>query len=244
MKEWYQDWFASDEYLNLYAHRDDVDADKLLELILEETGPVEDASILDAACGAGRHAINLTVRGYNVIGFDLSKSLLQIAKQNSAKKNVKVDLFCADLRRISLNKKFDLVLNLFTSFGYFTNDKENFTFIRSAYQLLNDNSYYVLDFLNAKYIVNHLIPESVSVYEDKKITELRKIHENRVVKQIIIQNKSEERIYHESVQLYSKEEIITEFGKIGFTFIKNFGDYEGSTFDPEKSKRLILFFRK
>ena len=59
MKEWYKDWFSSDEYLSLYPHRDDEDAEKLLELILTETNPVKNASVLDAACGAGRHSINL-----------------------------------------------------------------------------------------------------------------------------------------------------------------------------------------
>lgn len=244
MKEWYKDWFGSDEYLSLYSHRDDKDAEKLLELILSEINTINNASILDAACGAGRHSINLASKGYNVVGFDLSKTLLRIAKQDALKKNINVDLFCGDLRKIFLRKNFDLIINLFTSFGYFYSDEENFCFIRTAYHLLNKNCYYVLDFLNSNYIVNHLVPESVTEYDNKKIIERRRIEGNRVVKQIIIQNESTQSKYMESVRLYSKAEIVAEFGKIGFSLIKEIGDYDGSIFSSEKSNRLILFFRK
>lgn len=244
MKEWYKDWFSSDEYLNLYSHRDDEDAEKLLELILTETNPVKNALVLDAACGAGRHSINLASRGYHVVGFDLSKSLLRRAKQDAYKKNVDVSLFCGDLRKISLNKKFDLILNLFTSFGYFPGDEENFSFVRTAYHLLNEKCFYLLDFLNSSYLLNHLIPETVKEFENKKIIERRRIQGNRVVKQIIIQNGITESSYLESVRLYSKEKIVSEFEQIGFNLVKEFGDYDGSIFNAEKSQRLILFFRK
>ena len=244
MKEWYKDWFSSDEYLNLYPHRDDEDADNLLDLILIETNPVKNASVLDAACGAGRHAINLVSRGYHVVGFDLSKSLLRVAKQDAFKKKVVVDLFCGDLRKISLNKKFDLILNLFTSFGYFLSDEENFSFVRSAYHMLNDNGFYVLDFLNSNYIRNNLILETVREFENKKVTEQRRIQVDRVVKQITIQNGLTKNSYAESVQLYSKEKIVSEFEKIGFNWCKEFGDYDGSIFDVDKSQRLILCFQK
>ena len=244
MKEWYKDWFSSDEYLNLYPHRDDEDAEKLLDLVLAETKPVRNASILDAACGAGRHSINLASRGYNVVGFDLSKSLLRLAKQDAFNKNVSVNLFCGDFRKISLNKKFDLILNLFTSFGYFLSDEENFSFVRTAYNLLNEKCFYVLDFLNANYLTNHLIHETVKELENKKIIERRKIQGNRVVKQILIQNDLTQSSYLESVQLYSKEKIVYEFEQIGFNLLLAFGDYSGSTFNADESQRLILFFQK
>lgn len=244
MKEWYKNWFSSDEYLNLYTHRDDEDAEILLDLILAETKPIKNAVILDAACGAGRHCTNLASRGYNVVGFDLSKSLLRIAKQDAHKRNVSVNLFCGDFRKISLNKKFDLVLNLFTSFGYFLSDEENFSFVRTAYNMINEKCFYVLDFFNANYLSNHLNAETVKELGSKKFIERRKIEGNRVVKQITIQNDLIQSSYLESVQLYSKEKIVSEFEQIGFNLFKTFGDYCGSTFDIEKSQRLILFFQK
>ncbi len=244
MKEWFKDWFSSEEYLSVYQHRNHEDAQKLLELIIRETKLSKDASILDAACGAGRHCINLALWGFNVTGFDLSKSLLKKAKSDAALQKIEIDLFCADIRKIYLCKKFDLILNLFTSFGYFNNDEENFCFVRTAYNLLNKNCYYVLDYLNANFVINNLVPETIKEAKNKKIVELRRIENGRVVKEITIQNGAKKNSYLESVQLYSKEKIIAEFEKIGFNFDKLFGDYEGSVFNENKSPRLILFFKR
>jgi SAM-dependent methyltransferase len=244
MKEWFKDWFSSEEYLSVYQHRNNEDAQKLLELIIRETELNKDASVLDAACGAGRHSINLALKGFNVTGFDLSKSLLKKAKSDSVLQQIEVDLFCADIRNICLSKKFDLILNLFTSFGYFDNDEENFCFVRTAFNLLNENSYYVLDFLNANFVQNNLVPETIKETGNKKVTERRKIENGRVVKEITIQSGERTNSYLESVRLYPKEKVISEFEKIGFNFTKLFGDYEGSVFNEHKSPRLILFFKR
>jgi SAM-dependent methyltransferase len=244
MKEWFKDWFNSEEYLNVYQHRNNDDAQKLLKLILRETKLAKGASILDAACGAGRHSINLSLKGFKVTGFDLSKTLLKKAKSDSLLNKVEVDLFCADLRKIYLRKKFDLVINLFTSFGYFSNDEENFRFAGTAFDLLNENCYYVLDYFNSYNLENNLVPETITVNGNKKVKEIRRIENGRVVKEILIENGETSNAYVESVHLYSQEKIISEFEKIGFKLDKYFGDYNGAVFNKNKSNRLILFFKR
>jgi len=244
MNEWFKDWFSSDEYLSVYQHRNDEDARKLLNLILTESGPADKGTILDAACGAGRHSINLALKGFRVTGFDLSKTLLKIARREAENRKLKIDFFCADLRNVRINKKFDLIINLFTSFGYFRTDEENFRFINTAYTLLKNDCYYILDFLNSEYVKENLVPESVNVTGGKRITERRKIVSGRVEKEIIIEDENSAGNYIESVQLYSGEKIIDEFGKIGFNFVKAYGDYNGSKFLLKDSQRLILFFKK
>ncbi|PKL83297.1 MAG: class I SAM-dependent methyltransferase [Ignavibacteriae bacterium HGW-Ignavibacteriae-3] len=244
MNEWYKNWFSSDEYLSVYRHRDNEDAQKLINHILSETNIIKEGIVLDAACGAGRHSINLAKKGFHVVGFDLSKTLLNIGKSDAQSNNVSIDLFCGDLRNIKLKKKFDLIINLFTSFGYFNTDDENFSFIRTAYDLLNENCYYILDYFNPEYIRNNLVQESKREFGSKKITERRKIENERVIKEIIIQNGSALDSFFESVQLYSREKIIGEFEKIGYRCAKIFGDYTGSKFVQSESQRLILFFEK
>lgn len=243
-KEWFRDWFSSDEYLGVYSHRNNQDAKKFLELILERTNLSQDARILDAACGAGRHTIYLASKGFRVTGFDLSKTLLMKAKAGLNEKSLYADLFCADLRNVCLRPRFDLILNLFTSFGYFKSDEENFRFVKIAYNLLNENGVYILDYLNMNYLSENLIHKTIKVIGHKKITEQRKIEEGRVVKEILIENGEIKNSFFESVQLYSKEKIVNEFEKIGFSVKELFGDYTGLPFDENKSPRLILFFKK
>jgi len=244
MENWFRDWFGSEEYLYVYQHRDDEDATKLLELILKQTNLTKQSSVLDAACGAGRHSIYLASKGFNVFGFDLSKTLLAKAKENAKKRSVENNFVCADLRNICFRKKFDLVINLFTSFGYFKNDEENFRFINNAYNLLNENGFYVLDYFNKNYLMENLTAENEKLINGKIIIEKRKVVNNRIIKEIQIKNGLEEQHFVESVRLYSKKDIDTEFMKIGFTPVLVFGDYDGTKYDEQNSSRLILFFKK
>lgn len=244
MENWFKEWFSSEEYLNVYQHRNEADATKLLELILKQTKLTKQNSILDAACGEGRHSIYLSSKGYNVFGFDLSKTLLWKAKENAIKRAVENNFVCADLRNICFNKKFDLIINLFTSFGYFQSDEENFKFINTAYCLLNNKGFYILDFLNKNYLLANLTPESEKLIDGKKIIEKRKVVNGRIIKEIHIINGFNEQKFIESVRLYSKTEIDKEFEKIGFTLVSVFGDYDGSIFDEQNSSRLIFFFKK
>jgi SAM-dependent methyltransferase len=244
MSQWYKDWFASEEYLNVYQHRNNEDAQKLIDLILSEVKLPANSKILDAACGAGRHSIYLRQRGFDVVGFDLSKTLLQKAKLDSENKSIRIDLFCADLRRVYLNTKFNLIINLFTSFGYFDSDEENFFFPHVTYDLLLAGGYYILDYMNKNFVLENLIPESNKVINNKYIVEKRRIENNRVIKEIKIIDGDVQKQFTESVKLYNDNEIITQLKRIGFNVAKIVGDYEGNIFDNKNSQRLIIFCKR
>ncbi len=244
MKDWFKDWFASDLYLAVYKHRDEADAYQLCNLILNSTKISKGSFILDAACGGGRHANYFSSCGFNVTGFDLSKTLLNVALKQAREQNLNTKFFCSDLRNVVLMKKFDLVTNLFTSFGYFENDKENFAFISSAFALLNNDGFYVLDYLNPSYIEKNLIEESSRKIDGAEIVERRMIRNRRVEKEITIRKNDIEKRFLESVSLYSKEFLVSKICEIGFNLFDCFGDYPGNTYSEDNSQRMILIFRK
>lgn len=240
MSEWYKNWFASEEYLEVYRHRDEDDADNLINLILSETQLPENAKVLDAACGAGRHAVILKEKGYNITAFDLSKVLLKIGKRNSQKLNYNINFFCSDIRNVPLKAKFDLIINLFTSFGYFDTYEENFHFIKSSKKTINENGYFVFDYFNKYELLNNLVPETIKEKNGKIYFEKRFISQNRIIKEISIIGNGGNNSYVESVGLYSPDEIISSFKNFGY-FIKNiYGDYKGNNFNKEISERLII----
>lgn len=244
MADWFQDWFASDYYLSVYSHRNDADAEKFLNNILEFIPLRENAKVLDAACGSGRHSILMAKKKYSVTAFDLSKPLLKIAIDKAKTLNLDIKFFNGDLRFIDLKDKFDLILNLFTSFGYFDNDKENFAFIESSYKMLEDKGYFVLDYFNEAFIRRNLVSESEKSIDGLRIVEKREIKNNRVVKSITIEQNGTANNYEESVQLYSFDEIKEHFNRIGFKMVKVFGKYDCSEFLPYDSERLIIIFQK
>lgn len=244
MKDWFKDWFASDLYLSVYRHRDETDALRLCRLILNSTKTSKGSYILDAACGGGRHANYFSSCGYNVTGFDLSKTLLNVGLKQAREQNLDSKFFCSDLRNVSLKRKFDLITNLFTSFGYFDNDKENFAFVATAFALLNKNGFYVLDYFNPAYIEKNLVEESSRKIDNVEIIEKRWIRNNRVEKEILIKEIGIEKRFMESVSLYSKEFLVGKICKIGFNLYESFGDYSGIPYSEDSSQRMILIFRK
>lgn len=243
-KEWFKDWFESDEYLEIYKHRDDNDAKKLLKLILNNIEIRNKSSVLDVACGAGRHSLLFAENGFNVTAFDLSKNLLRIAKKKSDEQSLKINFFCGDIRNLALKHNFSLVLNLFTSFGYFESDDENFALFKDAYNYLEENGYFILDYFNAEYLKNNLIKKSVDLIDGREVIQERHIDVNRINKKIIFKDIHRVIKYSESVRLFAKYEIIDCLKNLGFKLIKVYGDYDGVCFNNELSPRLIIFAMK
>ncbi|MBN2571548.1 MAG: class I SAM-dependent methyltransferase [Ignavibacteriales bacterium] len=244
MNEWFIDWFNSDEYLKVYQHRDDKDAKDLVDLILRNISIPNNSKILDSSCGAGRHSILLAKKGYSVTAFDLSKKLLKVARQKAKEQNVKINFLNADIRNIYFKTKFELILNLFTSFGYFDNDDENFAFIKKSYELLNPNGYLILDYFNTEYLKKNIKQETHKKVQDIEIIELREIIADRIFKRIKIYR--QDRLFkefYESVKLYSYDILKQVFKSVGYREYLKFGDYSCNPYNSN-SERLIILFQK
>jgi len=246
-KSWFEKWFSNKFYLKIYGHRNDEDARNLINLI-QRTVPLSSGSkVLDIACGAGRHSIELARRGFDVTGFDLSKFLIGEAKKNlleSPEKAMKVKFLISDMRKFDFKKTFDLAVNIFTSFGYFNNDDENFSVIRNASLSLKKNGFFVFDFLNKKYLEKTIVPYSKNKFEDITVIQRRKIEDGFVRKKIVITKGKVSSEYDEVLKLYSSAEFIKAFKSYGLKAVHTFGDYYGNSFNENKSQRLIIIAKK
>ncbi len=81
--------------------------------------------VLDVPCGAGRHSIELAFRGYDVVGQDLNRVLLGVARENALHQGVRVSFEEGDMRTLGFARQFDVLINMFYSFGFFDSDEEN-----------------------------------------------------------------------------------------------------------------------
>jgi len=240
---WYREWFNDPDYLMLYQHRDDSEAEEIINLIQDKIHPEPNSKILDLACGSGRHSIQLAKRGYLVTGYDLSETLLNIAKQNAQENNISIDYVQGDMRCPIFDNEFDLVVNLFTSFGYFESDEENGKVIQNIFTALKNGGYVFIDYLNIEFLLQTLEPESISELNGLTVIQKRRIENNRVMKDIIITKKDKETLYNEAVTLYSLKDFINFFDIAGLSLENTFGDYDGSPFCVS-SPRLILTGKK
>lgn len=241
---WYKDWFNSEYYLKVYKHRDESEAERLVGLIEDNVNLDPQSAVLDMACGAGRHAIAFAKKGFNVTAVDLSQRLLEEAKKNTIDAGVNIDFVLSDILDFQTDKKFDLVVNLFTSIGYFKDDEENYAVLKKANSLLGEEKYFVLDYFNKDFLLKNLVPTSIISENGLKITQNRSIEGNRVVKKIIIENDGSFQEFYESVRLYSFEETKSIVERAGFKIIKEVGDFYGNPYKIESSPRLILIARK
>ena len=140
MTEWFEQWFG-EEYLRLYPHRDDADAAEAVALI-HGLRPLAGCQVLDLACGPGRHAAYLQGHGARTVGLDLSLPLLTRARGRTAGT---VALVRGDMRYLPFRGgTFDVVVNLFTSFGYFADDAQHQAVLTSAAALLRPRTPFAL----------------------------------------------------------------------------------------------------
>jgi SAM-dependent methyltransferase len=241
---WYTEWFNSENYLKVYSHRDESEAERLVELIVQTLSIKPDSKILDMACGSGRHAVIFAKRGFDVTAVDLSQRLLSDAKATARENDVKINFVLSDILDFETTQRFNLALNLFTSIGYFDNDEDNFRVIIKAYDLLIDGGYFVIDYFNKDNLLKNLIPTTVFSENGMRITQNRSIQGNRVFKNISIENNGSVEEFYESVRLYGYDEMLAYIKKAGFTILKEYGDYNGNNFNKESSPRLIIVAKK
>ncbi|MBT8379565.1 MAG: class I SAM-dependent methyltransferase [Ignavibacteria bacterium] len=241
---WYRDWFNSEDYLQVYKHRDIVEAETLVKLIQKNTNLSKSSLVLDMACGSGRHSIVFAQKGFKATAVDLSERLISEAKNNAKQANVDIEFIQSDILDLKLEKKFDLVVNLFTSFGYFDTDEENIIVIKKANDLLNAGGYFIIDFLNKGFLEKNLIPLSTLSENTTTITQKRSINGNRVEKKITIEKDGIIKHFSESVRLYDIDELNNILQSVGFRLLKTFGDFNGNIFEPNSSPRLIIFTQK
>ena len=238
---WYQNWFGKD-YLKVYSHRDQKDAQQLVELILSNIDLYKDSHILDIGCGQGRHLSIFAEKQYQITGVDLSPVLLRIAKKNHIN-NSFVQLIQADMRHLPLKSKFDLALNLFTSFGYFENDDENISVLKQIYSLLEDSGNFVFDYFNSDFVKKNLIPKHEEEIGNLIVEQERFIEDSRIKKKINLIKDGKKFTYFESVKLYSPDEILNMLQSVNLKMNKTYGDYNGSSFKDD-SPRFLVFGEK
>ncbi len=94
---------------------------RLLELMAAPSG----ARVLDCPCGQGRHAHLLAEAGFNVDGLDYSTPLLKVAAARGTSKTLRY--IQGDMRALPSRwtRRFDAVVNLFTSFGFFDSPQDD-----------------------------------------------------------------------------------------------------------------------
>ena len=237
---WFENWFNSKYYHILYKNRDHKEAVFFLDNIIKNIN-INNGRILDVACGKGRHAKYLNHLGFNVTGIDLSKNSIEFANKDS---NENLKYFVHDMRSVFKKNHFDLVTNLFTSFGYFENQEDEQTTINAMSNNLKEGGLLLIDFMNVKKVISSLVKSESKEIDGIKFLIERKYDENHIIKKIIIKDKDSDLNFQEKVRALTLYDFDVMLKKANMKIVDLFGDYSLNEFNAIDSDRLIIISRK
>ena len=249
--DWFSDWFNSD-YLRLYPHRDEAAAIREVEFVASRVkksvgNEIKGSQTLDIGCGAGRHLLPLARGGFNPTGVDLSPELLEEARIALATAGIEVPLVRADMRTLPFeDKRFNLITNFFTSFGYFESDDEHLRLLREWRRVLKDDGNLFLDYLNRDFVIKNLVPETIETRGASTVRQTRSVSDDglRINKSIEISENTSgaatTKTFKESVRMYSQAELVSLLTASGFTDLQWYGDFSGAPLTTESPRSLCL----
>ena len=237
--DWFEETFGED-YLRIYQHRDESEAERAIELIAAQVRGKDIQAVLDLACGAGRHSKALCERWWTV-GLDLSAALLRIARRDDRD----APYVRADMRELPFaDGSFDLVVNLFTSFGYFEDDREDARVLACVRTAMKPGGTFVIDFFNASEVRRNLVPYDERVENGITIEQSRVITPDDRFVEKTIRLRERGREYVERVRLLSALDLQQMLEAANFEVVHCFGDYGGSHWSENSPRTILVASRK
>lgn len=255
-KEWWETAF-DEKYLKTYV---DIVTPKLTTqqiLFLRKNLKLKRGTkILDLACGYGRHSIALAKHGYHVTGIDASEYFTKRAKKEAERQGVKATFLTGDMRRLSYKNKFDAVINIFTSFGYFKKESDNNLVLKKISQALKPKGQFLIDLNNTPRVLMRMAQEGkinkkTGLFEDLRKDKLSNgiavttKHEfsastMRWLMTRTWKEKGKIQSYQTNVRMYTLPEIKHLMEENGFRIKKIWGDFEESPLNSNAHRLIIL----
>lgn len=245
--DWYKEAFRAD-YLRVYKHRDDTEARRQIDFLTRTLDLHPPGDVFDLNCGDGRHAIEFARRGYRVTGLDLSEELLAQAQKRARKLGLSIRFVRGDMREIPYERTFDLLVNFFTSFGYFRTDEENARVLRGIARALRPGGRFLMDYLNREQVLRTLTPQDRKTQDGTVIEQTRWVSGDpgragspvRINKRVTIRHGAQTRTYEESVRMYTFDELKIMLDKTGLRITHTFGDFDGRPFEPDAPRLIVI----
>lgn len=240
---WYEKWFDSPYYHQLYFQRDEREASMFIDEVIKHLNPPKGSTMLDVGCGKGRHCIQLASHGFDVTGIDLSPESIAAAQQHE---NENLHFAVHDMRERFMVGHFDYVFNLFTSFGYFDTDHENEKAIKTMAWALKKNGVIVMDYLNAQFAEDTLVHKSEIRFSGVNYFIIKWFDEKYFYKRIIVEDEKNKKPleFTERVAKFTLGEFNDMLAYQKIQIQEVFGDYSFGRYDVKHSPRMIIIGRK
>jgi len=245
-REWFTQFFDASYVAALREEKPLRQTRLEVEFVLRSLRPPEGARILDLPCGYGRHAALLARRGFRMVGVDLSPAMLAEARRRFAE-GPRLRFRRDDMRRIEFREEFDAVINLYTSFGYFT-PTQNVTALRRMARALRPGGRLLVDHRDPAYDAG--LPRRLWYRSGRKRFVLEERHFDRDTKitnstQLIV-TAGQRWVAQKTLrfQEFSLPQWRRMLHRVGLTFLRAYSGYDGRPYRAGSTGRLIVMAEK
>lgn len=246
-RAWWEELF-NDDYLRTVPIPHPRVIERQCDFIEQRFGLAPGATLLDVGCGLGLHAVELTRRGYTVVGLDLSPSMLARARAEAEDHGVKVNFLQADMREMTFDGVFDAILCYGTTFGYF-DDEANKQLVERLHRALKPRGLLLLDVANRDFVIRNQ-PNLVWFEGDGCVvmeeSQMNYITSRLEVKRTVILDDGRQRENIYSIRTYSLHELGQLLHHQGFRVVEVTGweAHPGVFFGGDSPKLIILAERR
>lgn len=240
---WFKDWFNTPYYHALYQHRNHDEAAAFIQQLIQTLAPASTATMLDVACGKGRHALQLAQSGFDVTGIDLSEASIEAAQEFA---HDRLHFYQHDMRRVFRINYFDYVFNFFTSFGYFNHPRDNERALHAMSSAMKPNGTLVMDFLHVDHAIRQLVPAEQQQRGNVVFDITREATPSHIVKTIRITDPELDQslVFQEQVARLTLADFDALFARVGLQRVQLWGNYQLEAFDADSSPRLIMMAKR
>jgi SAM-dependent methyltransferase len=203
-------------------------------------------SVLDLCCGPGRHAVEFAQGGFRVTGVDRSPFLLDQARGHASKVGASIEWIMEDMRSFARPAAFDLACNLFTSFGYFKDERDDLRVLRNIHQSLRETGVLVIEVVGKERLARTWQNTiSTELTDGSLLVQRPQIRDDwcRVYSDWILMKDGRTRSFSFEHTVYSGRELKDRLLSCGFEQVQLFGDLQGSAYNLDAT-RLVAMARK
>jgi SAM-dependent methyltransferase len=243
---WYEEFYGRDYLQALVPSL--TNSEKEAEFAATTLGMKPGDQVLDLCCGQGRHSVLLAGRGIAVTGQDQSAEYLADARTAAESANVDLPLVQSDMRDIPFKNKFDFVINMFTSFGYFETDDDDRKVVAEISKALKPNGRVLIDLINRDWVIANNEPSERRVNVDGTVVlEERTLNlqtnRNEVRFTFIDPDGTRRKSFGHRIRLYTLDEITEMMRGVGLEELEVFGGFDSEP-HTTSTRRMIVVARK
>lgn len=245
---WYETFFDEHYLQGFSAFSTPEITQRQVEFMVKVLNLSPHSAILDLGCGTGRHSLALGERGFQVVGVDLSETLLAVARHEGEQRWFPIEFIQGDMRDLPYHNAFDAVVCYFSSFGYFS-DADNRRVLVQVAQALKDEGKFLLDVTNRDMALHQAGVRRWWPAEAQRFL-LEEVHYDARQSRFrnvwtLLQGDGTPHVFPRmQFRAYALHELVALCAEVGLHVLEVYGNEHRDAFHPHTSPRMILLAQK